>query len=1044
MKKIKDKIIGIGLSSMLLVLPMLSIICSPTTVMASTSTTVMIASADYTGYALQSDGRVWSWGSNNNYALGDGSTATDRSNQPSKVYNLTGVKAISGGGSTGYALKSDGTVWAWGGGAEGQLGNGSLENSWVPVQVSNLTGVIAIAGGGASGYALKSDGTVWSWGYNIYGQLGNDSTDQSTVPVQVSNLTGVTSISGGYFSMYALKSDGTAWSWGYNNEGELGNGLNTQSNVPVQVSNLTGVRSIAGGSMTGYALKPDGTVWSWGWGVYGQLGNSSNISSNIPVQVSNITGIKSIVSEGSVGYAIDSNDNVWDWGYGAEGELGNGTNDNPCTPVQIHDLTGVVSLASGGSTCYALKSDNTIWSWGANDSDQLGNNSTDNSNTPVQVNPFITLVSGITVDPATANIEVNGTQQITPVITPSDADNQNVVYSSDNTSVATVSDSGIVTAISPGTANITVEASDASGCNATSAITVTPTAPTNLTSSDITSNSATLSWQQVPSASYYNVYRDNTFVASTAGTTYNDSHLNQTTSYSYTVTDINNSAESLNSQPLSVTTLSAPLNSIPTGLVASDITPSSFTVSWNIQPNTDYYEVFKGTILLNYVANTSYSITSLSSNTTYPITIVAVSGGVESNQSDPLQVTTLKTPTPTGLVASEITSSSLTVSWDAQSYTDYYAVYRDSTLINYVAAPSYTLTSLSPNDTYQITISAISGGEESDQSSPLPVTTLGIPTPTGLVSSNITPSSFTVSWDAQSNIDYYAIYRYSELIDYTSIPSYNFTDMSPDTPYPITISAISCGEESDQSSPLSVTTLNTPPPTGLAASNITDASFTVSWDEQPEADYYGVYENSTLVDYVNATSYDFTGLAADTAYPITISAVSGDAESDLSSPLPVKTLKDPSASIAAPANLTSSNITSNSVTISWQPVTSATSYEIYRDNALIALTTDTTYNDSSLTPAAQYSYTAKALNDSTESVYSDPLVVIINASPTNVEDSTQTGDALNRGFQVILIAPDNKKYFDPVKQTNVDIAVTVVPDQATLNANSTGKVILSK
>ena len=149
--------------------------------------------------------------------------------------------------------RSDGTVWAWGVGTVGQLGNGGTANSPVPVQVSGLTGVTAISGS----YALRSDGTVWAWGSNTQGQLGNGTTgNNSTVPVKVSGLTGVTAIAGVLDggSGYALRSDGTVWAWGPNFFGELGNGTTTQSTVPVKVSGLTGVAAIAGGDGTGYAL----------------------------------------------------------------------------------------------------------------------------------------------------------------------------------------------------------------------------------------------------------------------------------------------------------------------------------------------------------------------------------------------------------------------------------------------------------------------------------------------------------------------------------------------------------------------------------------------------------------------------------------------------------------------------------------------------------------------------------------------------------------------------------------------------------------------
>ncbi len=151
---------------------------------------------------------------------------------PVRIIGLSGVRAIAGGQEAGYALRRDGTIWAWGANDEGQLGNGTIVSSTVPVAVRNLTGVTAIAASseGASGYALRGDGTAWAWGLNNTGQLGNGTDDTSLVPVQVNGTTGlvgVTAISAGSFSGYALRQDGTVWAWGSNFFGQLGRGLTT-------------------------------------------------------------------------------------------------------------------------------------------------------------------------------------------------------------------------------------------------------------------------------------------------------------------------------------------------------------------------------------------------------------------------------------------------------------------------------------------------------------------------------------------------------------------------------------------------------------------------------------------------------------------------------------------------------------------------------------------------------------------------------------------------------------------------------------------------
>src|SRR4030095_12227950 len=96
--------------------------------------------------------------------------------------NLSDIIMVSGGPAHGLALKSDGTVLAWGNNTEGQLGNGTNDSSPIPVQVSGWgkgSGVIAIAAGFQFSMALKSDGTVWTWGNNNFGKLGDGSTAAS-------------------------------------------------------------------------------------------------------------------------------------------------------------------------------------------------------------------------------------------------------------------------------------------------------------------------------------------------------------------------------------------------------------------------------------------------------------------------------------------------------------------------------------------------------------------------------------------------------------------------------------------------------------------------------------------------------------------------------------------------------------------------------------------------------------------------------------------------------------------------------------------------
>ncbi|NLZ44208.1 MAG: RCC1 repeat-containing protein, partial [Clostridia bacterium] len=116
-----------------------------------------------------------------------GNNTTTESNIPVQVHNLTNVTRIDAGVAYSLALLSDGTIWTWGDGEYGQLGDGTWTDKKVPVQV-NLTGCINAASGGWHALALKSDGTVWAWGSNSGGKLGDGTTISKNSPVQVDGL----------------------------------------------------------------------------------------------------------------------------------------------------------------------------------------------------------------------------------------------------------------------------------------------------------------------------------------------------------------------------------------------------------------------------------------------------------------------------------------------------------------------------------------------------------------------------------------------------------------------------------------------------------------------------------------------------------------------------------------------------------------------------------------------------------------------------------------------------------------------------------------
>lgn len=321
--------------------------------------------------ALKNDHTVRTWGDNQHGELGNGTFIN--SNTPVSVKNLNNINAVSAGGQFSVALRSDNTVWTWGTNFYGQLGNGTNTDSSIPTQVKldpnlypntpYLSGIIAISAGTMSTLALRSDGTVWAWGENGYGELGNGSTTYSIYAVQVHNLSNITAIAaGGYFGM-ALKNDGTFYTWGQNNYGQLGIDPQTSyRSEPAPLSGISGIAAFSGGFEHVLALKTDGTVWAWGSNGNGQLGVSTSIRSRYtPAQVSGLPQINSVCAGWDVSYALKSDGTIYAWGSNNFSQLGIGSTADTYTPTLV---SGLGTLAPPRNQFYSGSEDgDTPPSW---------------------------------------------------------------------------------------------------------------------------------------------------------------------------------------------------------------------------------------------------------------------------------------------------------------------------------------------------------------------------------------------------------------------------------------------------------------------------------------------------------------------------------------------------------------------------------------------------------------------------------------------------------------------------------------------------------
>lgn len=296
------------------------------------------AGLSHTAY-VDEHGTLWTWGSNQEGQLGAETqeTGVDREGNQVAVSGtslavLEDVRSVAAGGDFTVALKTDGTLWAWGGNDYGQLGNGTVVSAAQPVQV--LDQVTAVSAGDYHVAAIRADGTLWTWGDNLYGQLGDGTRDSVSAPHQV--LADVRFAVMGDYHAAAISTDGTLYTWGSNLDGQLGTGGlgdttdegtgATLQLMPAAVSLPAAVSNVTVGAGHTAAILSDGTLWTWGRNDAMQLGlTEAGAQVWEPGQIVELVPAQAVSAGTDQTVCLLTDGEVQAWGSPAMGQLGSGT-----------------------------------------------------------------------------------------------------------------------------------------------------------------------------------------------------------------------------------------------------------------------------------------------------------------------------------------------------------------------------------------------------------------------------------------------------------------------------------------------------------------------------------------------------------------------------------------------------------------------------------------------------------------------------------------------------------------------------------------------
>lgn len=263
------------------------------------------------------------------------------------------IEIISAGRATSFAIKIDGSLWAWGENTHGQLGDGTTINRHTPVWI--MDDVVAVSAGFHSTMAIRSDNSLWGWGMNAHGEVGDGTAIDRHSPVKI--MENVIDVSVGTFFTLAVQMDGSLWAWGWGYVGEDDEWAIHHS--PVKI--MDEVVAVSAGERHAAVIRADGSLWGWSdspQNRFGQIGIGYNVFIEEPFPIKIMEDVVAVSSGADNTMAIRGDGSLWTWGRNATWFLGIHES-HLHTPHKV--MEDVVFVSLGQLQAFAITSDGGFW-----------------------------------------------------------------------------------------------------------------------------------------------------------------------------------------------------------------------------------------------------------------------------------------------------------------------------------------------------------------------------------------------------------------------------------------------------------------------------------------------------------------------------------------------------------------------------------------------------------------------------------------------------------------------------------------------------------